>query len=57
MHVVISSRWLHECNPHPHINTTALSLMSSLSLSSLGGEGGGGGRGVGGKLSLKDKRA
>lgn len=38
MHVVISSRWLHECNLHPHINTTALSLMiQSLSLSSLGG--------------------
>ena len=42
MHVVISSHWLHECNPHPHINTTALSLMiQSLSLSSLGGGGGG----------------
>ena len=40
MHVAISSRWLHECNPHPHINTTALSLMiQSLSLSSLGGGG------------------
>ena len=44
MHVVISSRWLHECNPHPHINTTALSLMiQSLSFSSLGGGGGEGG--------------
>ena len=43
MHVVISSRWLHECNLHPHINTTALSLMiQSLSLSSLGGGWGGG---------------
>ena len=54
MHVVISSRWLHECNPHPHINTTALSLMiQSLSLSSLGGGGGGGG----GKLHVPNIRA